>query len=75
MIDKSKNLSIEMTLSWNDVHVFERMGVVLEYFRQTGLFKNLHCESLRGKIRYADDPFIAKNIYSCPLFMLKGEKK
>lgn len=67
---KQKVISI-----WNDVHPFERMGIVLEYFQQSGLFKELCCESIRGKIRQHDDPFENKNIYSCPLFMIKGTRK
>jgi len=59
---------------WNDVHVFERMGIVLEYFRQSGEFEDLHCESMRGKVREEEDPFVASNVFSCPLFMLKGTR-
>lgn len=59
---------------WEDVHPFERMGVVLEYFRQSGQFENLRSESIRGLIKNDDDPFISKNAYSCPLFIISGEK-
>ncbi len=60
---------------WEDVHLFERMGVVLEYFRQSDEFSELLCESSRGKIRTEDDPFKNSNIYSCPMFMIKGKRK
>ncbi len=60
---------------WDDIHEFERMGLVLEYFRQSREFEDLHCESMRGLIRYDDDPFPAKNVFSCPMFMLSGKKK
>lgn len=59
---------------WEDIHVFERIGVVLEYFRQNGQFDHLYCESIRGLIRDEDDPFKAGNVFSCPMFMLSGVK-
>ncbi len=59
---------------WDDIHEFERMGLVLEYFRQSGEFEDLYCESMRGMIRQNDDPFPAKNVFSCPMFMLSGKK-
>jgi SAM-dependent methyltransferase len=66
---KQKAISI-----WDDIHPFERMGVVLEYFRQTEGFSDLQCESIRGKIRHEEDPFISKTAYSCPMFMIKGTR-
>ncbi|MCU7837008.1 MAG: class I SAM-dependent methyltransferase [gamma proteobacterium symbiont of Taylorina sp.] len=60
---------------WEDVHSFERMGIVLEYFRQCSEFENLNSESIRGLIKYNEDPFISKNVYSCPLFIISGNKK
>jgi ubiquinone/menaquinone biosynthesis C-methylase UbiE len=60
---------------WDDIHEFERMGLVLEYFRQCGEFEDLYCESMKGLIRYNDDPFPAKNVYSCPMYILSGTKK
>ncbi len=60
---------------WDDLHTFERMGIVLEYFRQAGEFEDLHTESIRGLIRHNNDPFINKNVFSCPMFMLSGKRK
>jgi len=60
---------------WDDLHPFERMGIVLEYFRQSGEFTDLHCQSIRGLIRHNDDPFVNKTVHSCPMFMLFGRKK
>lgn len=57
---------------WDDVHPFERMGIILEYFRQCGEFKDLRSESIRGLIKHDDDPFISKNVFSCPLFIVSG---
>ena len=57
---------------WEDVHPFERMGIVLEYFRQSQSFTDLHAESIRGLIKHNDDTFISKNVYSCPIFIVSG---
>lgn len=60
---------------WDDLHLFERMGIVLEYFRQSDKFENLQTESIRGLIRHEDDPFISKTVHSCPIYMVSGKKK
>ena len=60
---------------WEDVHSFERMGIVLEYFQQSNAFENLSSESIRGLIKQDGDPFVSKNVYSCPLFIISGNKK
>ena len=57
---------------WEDVHPFERMGIVLEYFRQSKAFENLSSESIRGLIKHNDDTFVSKNVYSCPLFIVSA---
>jgi len=60
---------------WDDLHSFERMGLVLEYFRQTDQFNALQSQSIRGLVRHEDDPFINKTAFSCPMFMLSGKKR
>lgn len=60
---------------WDDVHKFERIGLVLEYFRQSQQFESLYAESIRGLVRNQDDPFTAANAFSCPMFMLSGTRK
>ena len=60
---------------WDDLHTFERMGIVLEYFRQSGQFDTLYSESIRGLIRHEDDPFVNKTVHSCPMFMISGRHK
>ncbi len=60
---------------WDDLHTFERMGIVLEYFRQSDKFENLYSESIRGLIRHEDDPFVNKTVHSCPMFMISGNCK
>lgn len=60
---------------WEDVHSFERVGIVLEYFHQSNAFEKLSSESIRGLIKQDGDPYISKNVYSCPLFIISGNKK
>ena len=60
---------------WEDVHSFERMGLVLEYFHQSNAFEKLSAESIRGLIKQDGDPYVSKNVYSCPLFIISGNKK
>lgn len=60
---------------WDDLHIFERMGIVLEYFRQSGEYGELYSESTRGLIRHEDDPFVNKTVHSCPMYMVTAKKK
>jgi len=60
---------------WDDLHLFERMDIVLEYFRQSDEFEALSSESIRGLIRHEDDPFVNKTVHSCPMYMLSGKRK
>ena len=60
---------------WEDVHSFERMGIVPEYFHQSKAFEKLCSESIRGLIKQDGDPYVSKNVYSCPLFIISGNKK
>lgn len=60
---------------WDDVHTFERVGIVLEYFRLSGEYEDLFADSIQGLIRHNDDPFVSKTAYSCPMFMISGKRK
>ena len=61
---------------------FERMGLVLEYFRQAGNFTALHCtalhctalhsESLRGLPRPQDYKYAGQLEHSDPVFAVWG---
>jgi SAM-dependent methyltransferase len=57
---------------WTELHPFERMGLVLEYFRQAGNFTALHSESLRGLPRPQDDKYAGKLVHSDPVFAVWG---
>jgi len=57
---------------WTELHPFERVGLVLEYFRQAGNFGALHSESLRGLPRPQDDKYAGQLAHSDPVFAVWG---
>ncbi len=57
---------------WTELHPFERMALVLEYFRQAGNFDSLHSESLRGLPRPQDDKYTGQLAHSDPVFAVWG---
>ncbi|HYQ73124.1 MAG TPA: methyltransferase domain-containing protein, partial [Gammaproteobacteria bacterium] len=57
---------------WTALHPFERMGLVLEYFREAGNFVDLHSESLRGLPRPQDDKYAGQLAASDPVFAVGG---
>jgi SAM-dependent methyltransferase len=60
---------------WTKLHEFERMGLVLEYFMQSGAFEDLHTYSIRGLPRPHNDKYFPGNKYSDPLYAVWGRKK
>jgi len=59
---------------WTELHEFERMGLVLEYFIQSGQFDDLHTYSMRGLPRPHDDKYFPDFVYSDPLYAVWGRK-
>lgn len=61
---------------WNELHDFEKMGLVLEYFYNTKKFKNCGTISMRGFPRLYDknDRYKDSLWFSDPLFIVYGEK-
>ena len=57
---------------WGELHEFERMGLVLEYFRQAGNFTALQSESLRGLPRPENDKYAGQLACSDPVFAVWG---
>jgi SAM-dependent methyltransferase len=53
---------------WKELHEFERMGMVLEYFSRSGGFKNLQTYSFRGLPRPHDDKYFPDLLYSDPVY-------
>jgi hypothetical protein len=59
---------------WNDVHEFERPGIVLSYLRKSGAFRNLQEFSKRGLLRPEDDRLADRLLLSDPVYAVWGEK-
>ena len=57
---------------WPDLHEFERMGLVSEYFLRAGGFEDLNTLSVRGLMRPDDDPHIGSTLWSDPVYAVWG---
>ncbi len=57
---------------WTELHLFERMGLVMEYFRKSSGFKELHTESVRGYPRPNADRYFPQVTLSDPVFAVWG---
>ena len=60
---------------WGQLHPFERMQLVLEYFRKSDLFKELSTFSKRGASRPLDNKNSHKKSASDPVFAVWGTVK
>jgi SAM-dependent methyltransferase len=59
---------------WKELHEFERMGLVLEYFHKSAAFKNLETYSIRGLMRPFNDKYYGQLPYSDPVYVVCGER-
>lgn len=57
---------------WQELHPFERVGLVLDYFARTGRFRDLGTESVRGLPRPGDDKYVRQTPYSDPIYAVWG---
>ncbi len=60
---------------WSDLHRFERLGLILDYYLKTGKFENIHTESIVGLPRPITDKHIAKSNISDPIFAVWANVK
>jgi SAM-dependent methyltransferase len=60
---------------WTELHPFERMGLVLEYFRQSGQFTGMTTESWRGWPRPEDDKYYPRRRTADPVFAVSGRRR
>ncbi|MFC1578213.1 methyltransferase domain-containing protein [Thermodesulfobacteriota bacterium] len=60
---------------WKELHEFERMGMVLEYFLRSGGYKNLQTYSFRGLPRPHADKYFPDLMYSDPVYAVWGQKR
>jgi SAM-dependent methyltransferase len=59
---------------WTELHPFERMGLVLQYFRRSGEFECLQTESTRGWPRPDDDKYASVLAHSDPVYAVWGTR-
>ena len=59
---------------WEELHDFERMGLVSEYFMRSGGFTDMNTYSIRGLPRPHDDKYFPEFRYSDPIFAVWGQK-
>jgi len=60
---------------WEQLHEFERMGLVIEYFLRSGAFDNLGTYSMRGLPRPKNDKYAGELIFSDPVYAVWGHRK
>lgn len=60
---------------WSELHEFERMGLILEYFLRTPDFFDFHTYSIRGLPRPYDDKYFPELLFSDPVYAVWGRKK
>jgi len=59
---------------WQSLHEFERMGLVSEYFLESGKFTNLGTYSMRGMPRPEGDKYYGQYLFSDPVYCVWGYK-
>jgi SAM-dependent methyltransferase len=59
---------------WENMHEFERPGLVMEYFLRDGLFGDLETWSIRGLPRPAEDKYADRRDDSDPVYAVWGSK-
>lgn len=65
----------KVTRVWLEIHEFERLGLVLDYLLENGMFSDLHTFSARNWPRPADDIHSGKMLASDPVYVVTGTKK
>ena len=59
---------------WEQIHEYERMGLVVEYFLRSGGFENLGTYSMRGLPRPRNDKYVGELAYSDPVYAVWGTR-
>jgi len=60
---------------WQDLHPFERQGMILDFLVLSEGFSDLQTESIRGYPRPEDDEHLKETLLSDPLYVVMGTKK
>lgn len=58
---------------WAEMHEFERLGLVAEYYLQTGRYQALQTRSIRGLARPENDAHYARTALSDPVYAVWGQ--
>ncbi|WDP92464.1 MAG: class I SAM-dependent methyltransferase [Desulfobacter sp.] len=58
---------------WEELHEFERVGLVLDWFKASECFTRLVTYSVRGYPRPADDKYFPGMVASDPVFVVTGK--
>lgn len=58
---------------WTELHEFERVGLVLDYFKRSGRFQKLQTLSLRGYPGPGEEKYAAVTELADPVFAVWGE--
>ena len=59
---------------WKELHEFERMGLVIEYFLRSRKFNNIGTYSMRGLLRPEDDQYFPQLMTADPVYAVWGKK-
>lgn len=57
---------------WQELHEFERVGLVLEYFLKSGKYRDMETYSMRGLPRPLHDKYYREQRFSDPVFSVSG---
>jgi hypothetical protein len=60
---------------WQEIHDFERIGLVTEYFLASEKYRNIETFSVRGLPRPQDDKYCGQRWSSDPVFCVAGAKR
>jgi SAM-dependent methyltransferase/FKBP-type peptidyl-prolyl cis-trans isomerase 2 len=63
----------KVTRIWTELHEFERLGLVLEYFLSSGAYGNLETYSSRGWPRPETDRYYPQVRFSDPIYAVWGQ--
>lgn len=59
---------------WREIDEFERTGLVIEYFLQSGVFRDIETYSMRGRPRPFSDKYFPQISMSDPVYAVWGRK-
>lgn len=57
---------------WSEMHEFERLGLIMDYFLRSKAFEDIHTESILGLMRPPTDKYIGSRPTSDPVFAVWG---